>query len=90
MDLHLSLKRKWFEQIEAGIKPFEYRLNTPYWQKRIIGKTFDRIIFTWGYPKAGDLARRIEKPWLGYEMQTIISEEWGDKPQYVFAIRIVP
>ena len=88
MDLILPLKRKWFEQIKAGIKPFEFRLNNEYWQKRLIGKTYDKVIFTLGYPKRDDSERRIVKPWAGYEMQTVISEEWDNEPKDCFAIRI--
>ena len=88
MDLILPLKRKWFEQIKAGIKPFEFRLNNEYWQKRLIGKAYDKVIFTLGYPKRDDSERRIVKPWAGYEMQTVISEEWDNEPKDCFAIRI--
>lgn len=88
MDLMLPLKRKWFYQIKAGIKPFEFRLNNEYWQKRLVGKTYDKVIFTLGYPKRDDAERRIVKPWAGYEMQTVISEEWDNEPKDCFAIRI--
>ena len=88
MDLILHLKRKWFDQIKDGIKPFEFRLNNEYWQKRLIGKTYDKVIFTLGYPKRDDSERRIVKPWAGYEMQTVISEEWDNEPKDCFAIRI--
>jgi ASC-1-like (ASCH) protein len=33
--LHLSLKREYFEAIRAGTKTEEYRLCTPYWQRRL-------------------------------------------------------
>ena len=89
MDLILPLKRKWFEQIKSESKPFEYRLNNAYWQKRLIGKTYRNVIFTLGYPKRDDHARRIVKPWAGYEMQTVISEEWDNIPQDCFAIRVL-
>lgn len=88
MDLILPLKRKWFDQIKAGIKPFEFRLDNEYWQKRLIGKNYDKVIFTLGYPKRDDAERRIVKHWAGYEMQTVISEEWDNEPKDCFAIRI--
>jgi len=89
MDLILPLKRKWFEQIKAGTKHFEYRLENEYWRKRLVGETFDRIVFTLGYPKADDPEHRIIKPWAGYEIQVIKHEEWRGIPKKVFAIRIV-
>lgn len=88
MDLVLPLKRKWFEQVKAGHKPEEYRLDNDYWRKRLIGKQFNRVILTLGYPKRDDHERRIVLPWRGYEMKTIISEEWNQKPQRVFAIQL--
>jgi hypothetical protein len=89
MDLILPLKKKWFEAIKDGSKDFEYRLDTEYWRKRLVGKTFDSVVFTLGYPKSHDQDRRIIRPWAGYEMQTIIHEEWGEIQQRVFAIRII-
>lgn len=86
MDLILPLKKRWFNEIKAGRKPFEYRLNNAYWQKRLIGKNYDRVIFTLGYPKRDDDSRRIIKPYHGYEMQTVVSEEWNNEPQDCFAI----
>lgn len=89
MDLILPLKRKWFEQIKAGTKHFEYRLDNDYWRKRLVNRDYDNIIFTLGYPKKDDKSRRIIKPWFGYEMKEIIHEEWGNVPKKVFAIKIV-
>lgn len=34
--LPLVVKRKWFDMIASGEKSEEYRLVTPYWEKRII------------------------------------------------------
>jgi hypothetical protein len=36
--LHLTLKRKWFDMIESGEKPEEYREIKPYWIKRLCDK----------------------------------------------------
>lgn len=84
--LYLPLKAKWFNQILDGTKPFEYRLKNAYWKKRLEGRHYDRIQFSLGYPKKTDTARHIVYPYRGYEVQTIISEEWGDDPQEVYAI----
>lgn len=88
MDLVLPLKRKWFDQVKAGQKLEEYRLDNDYWRKRLIGKQFNRVILTLGYPRIDDHERRIVLPWRGYKMKTIISEEWNQKPQRVFAIQL--
>ena len=88
MNLILPLKRKWFEQIKAGTKKEEYRLHNEYWSKRLIGKEFDRIVLTLGYPKRDDHERRIVLPWRGFGMKIITSEEWGNIPQQVFAIKL--
>ena len=88
MDLILPLKGKWFEQVKAGTKPEEYRLDNDYWRKRLIGKNFDRVIVTLGYPRRDDTERRIVFPWNGYTMKTITSEEWDNQPQIVFAIKL--
>ncbi len=84
--LILPLKRRWFEQILGGQKSFEYRLKNAYWTKRLVGKHYDRVIFMLGYPKRDDTARRIVAPYRGYVMKTVTSDEWGNKPQKVFAI----
>ena len=33
--LYLPLKAKWYDMIESGVKPEEYREFKPYWIKRI-------------------------------------------------------
>ena len=86
MNLILPLKRKWFEEIQDGMKKEEYRLYNEYWCKRLIGKSFNKIIITLGYPNKNNKDRRIEFPWNGYEIKHIVSEEWGLKKKKVFAI----
>ncbi|MFA6074027.1 MAG: hypothetical protein WC758_07970, partial [Candidatus Woesearchaeota archaeon] len=44
-------KKKWFDLIKSGKKKTEYREVKSYWEKRLLGKKFDRIIFTNGYSK---------------------------------------
>lgn len=86
-DLRLAVKRKWFEQTKAGLKPFEYRLDNEYWRKRLIGKNYNNLIITLGYPKKTETDKIIVMPYLGYEMQTITHAEFCEKPERVFAIR---
>lgn len=49
MNLHLTLKKNWFDLILLGEKKEEYREIKPYWEKRLMGKKYDRIIFRNGY-----------------------------------------
>lgn len=86
--LVLPLKREYFEQIRAGTKPEEYRLDNPYWRKRLEGRHYDSIELRLGYPKAADAARRIRLPWRGYTMKTIQHPHFGLEPVRVFAIYV--
>lgn len=86
--LHLNLKAEYFDQIADGSKTHEYRLCTPFWEKRLAGRTFDHIEVKKGYPKRGDLDRTIVKPWRGLERQTIVHPHFGSTPVLVFAIRV--
>ena len=51
--LHLTLHRKWFDEILNGTKKIEYRNIKPYWTKRLSDsgkpKKFDEILFRNGY-----------------------------------------
>ncbi len=87
--LVLPVKRRWFDDIKSGVKDNEYRLDNEYWRKRLIGKTFDRVVVTLGYPPKACHERRLEFPWNGYGMETVISDEWGGEPRRVFAIRLI-
>lgn len=54
--LHLTLLRKWFDEIASGKKKIEYREIKPYWTKRLFDnegllKKYDFIIFKNGYSK---------------------------------------
>ncbi len=86
--LTLPLKGIYFDQIADGEKPFEYRLMTPYWRKRLEGRVYDGIELTKGYPAAADANRRMRKPWRGYEVQTITHPHFGPDAVQVFAIRV--
>lgn len=88
MDLILALKREYFEQIQAGTKTEEFRLCTKYWQKRLDGRTYDRIVLTLGYPKHTQSERRIYRPWSGWKIKTIIHPHFGNTPVKVYAIDV--
>ncbi len=86
--LTLPLKREYFHAIKAGTKPKEYRLVTDYWTKRLVNRTYSKIVLTDGYPKAGDTSRRLERTWRGYEVITITHPHFGPGPVQVFAIDV--
>ena len=86
-DLHLNLKGEYFDAIKAGTKTHEFRIASK-WLRRLAGKVFDRIYIKRGYPKAGDVERIIERPWRGYELQTITHPHFGSEPVEVLAIRV--
>lgn len=86
--LHLPIKGEYFDQIKAGTKPEEFRLANDYWRKRLVGRTYDRIELTRGYPKRGDTERRLVLPYRGYRLTTITHPHFGDEPVEVFAINV--
>lgn len=89
MDLHLNLKGEYFDRIKAGTKEYEYRLITPYWVKRLEGRTYDNIIIKRGYPKKDDKENIIIRPWKF--CKTIPEFEhphFGKHPVDVYAIKV--
>ncbi len=94
--LRLHLRRKWWEEIRLGIKPFEFRQTTAYWHKKLVGRKYDEIHLLLGYPKAGDESRLLRRKWQGLELnpdgsiakQIIIHDEFGSEPVEVFIIDV--
>lgn len=86
--LTLPLRGLYFRQIKAGAKCLEFRLRTDYWRKRLEGREYDLIVLTLGYPKASDTSRRLMRPWMGYEKQTITHPHFGSDPVEVYAITV--
>jgi hypothetical protein len=86
--LTLPLKAEFFEAIKDGSKTEEFRLATDYWATRLVGRTYDRIVLTKGYPARDDHARRLERPWRGYESKSITHSFFGPKPVHVYAIKV--
>lgn len=84
--LHLNLKGEYFDQIKSGEKVEEFRLCTPFWNKRLAGRNYDGIMIKRGYPKADDAAKVIERPYKGWQMKTITHPHFGAQPVAVFAI----
>lgn len=89
--LTLPLKRKWFDLIRSGEKREEYREMSPYWKRRLESahwggfRTYDRLVFTLGYPKAGDTERRLEfanpQVSIGFGLP-----EWGAEPGRLYFV----
>jgi hypothetical protein len=86
--LTLRLKGIYFRQIRDNLKPEEYRLPTPYWRRRLEGREYDQILFTWGYPPATNIARQLMRPWMGCRLTVITHPEFGNLPVEVFAIKV--
>lgn len=87
-DLVLPVKREYFEQIKAGLKPDEFRLCTSYWAKRLEGRSYDRVIVTLGYPSRDDTERRLVRPWRGFVKKQIVHPHFGGSPVKVYAIDV--
>ena len=86
---NLIVKGKYFHEIKAKTKKFEYREIKPYWDVRILNHEFDEIIIKLGMPKAGDFTNIIRRPWCGYVIKRgLIHEFWDNKPLDVYAIRV--
>lgn len=89
-DLIIPIKGIYFDQIKEGTKPEEFRLVTPYWMRRLEGKTYERIVLTKGYPKREDAERRLVRTWRGFRMTTITHSHFGPDPVLVYAINVQP
>ena len=86
--LYLPVKGKYFEQIKSGEKQEEYRLYNEYWERRLVGRDYDDIVISLGYPPRDDSDKRIQRPYLGYEVKSIRHPEWNNEPRKVFAINL--
>lgn len=87
-ELHLNLKGQYFDDIDQGRKPEEYRLVTPYWEKRLENKQYSAIVIKRGYPKADDPDRNKRRVWNGVIRKTITHPHFGPDPVEVFAIDV--
>lgn len=86
--LHLSVKAEYFREMKTGEKLFEYRLQTVYWRKRLVGRVYDEIHIKLGYPSANDKDRILVRPWRGIETHSIEHRHFGPGVKKVFAIRV--
>jgi hypothetical protein len=88
--LTLPLKAEYFNAIKSGEKVEEFRLCTPYWQRRLYSPfgSYDQIVLTLGYPRRDDESKRLVRPWLGFTIKTIKHPHFGTEPVQVYAIRV--
>lgn len=89
-DLTIPVNGMYFDQILAGTKVEEYRLVTPFWSKRIEGRSYRHVVLTRGYPKGGGVERqtRLTVPWQGATRKTITHPHFGSEAVEVYAIGV--
>lgn len=89
-DLVLHLKREYWEAIRDGRKTHEFRMQTPYWNRRLGHADIERIVLCLGYPKRGDESRRLYRKWNGYTPAIITHKVFGvnSGPVEVWAIDV--
>jgi len=82
--LHLTLYKKWFDQIADGKKTSEFRDDTSYWHARLFigGKSrhYDEVWFTNGYGK--------DKPFMRVECKGIRWHPAWDGDESYFEIQL--
>lgn len=95
-NLQLAVNGEYFDAMKRGEKTEEYRLVNDYWRKRLVnmkesgqvGRKYDRLIITRGYPKKNETSKRIDIPYDGWTIKTIIHPHFGPEPVKVFAIKV--
>ena len=70
--LHLTLFKRWFDEIQNGTKKVEYREIKPFWKMRLFNmdgsaKDYDEILFTNGYGS--------NRPKMRVELRGIIEKD---------------
>ena len=78
VSLSLNVHREWFDKIASGEKRVEYRSNTPFWQTRLVDRTYKEVHFRNGYSPTAPFMR-VE--YLG------VRKERSGRDSY-FAIRL--
>jgi hypothetical protein len=81
--LHMTIMRRWFDQIAAGTKKEEYREFKDYWFDRLVEREYDVIVFRNGY-SANAPVMTIE--YGGVELKTITWD--SGVTEEVFAIKL--
>lgn len=76
--LHLTLHRRWFDAIARAEKKEEYRAITPFWTKRLDGRTYDEIHFRNGYHPTS--------PFMRVQCLGLKRSEWQGQPVYALQL----
>lgn len=88
MNIQLAVKAIYFDAIKQGTKFYEFREHNDYWSKRLLGRDYERLIITNGYPSKEDLEKRFECDYTGFIVKHLTHPHFGNKRIKVFAIRI--
>ncbi len=88
--LFLTLHCEHFEDMANGLKDEDYRLDSPFWRKRLEGRKYDEVHMRNGYRKDAPFMRREfldcvkgnvpwRENWAGREYQSL-------KPGYIIKL----
>lgn len=81
--LHMTLIRKWFDQIADGSKTEEYREIKSYWASKLEHRQYDVIVFRNGYSPVAP-TMRVEYKGFTKKLMT-----WDNgKTEIVYALRL--
>lgn len=71
--LILHIHRAWFDAIAQGYKTVEYRNVTPYWSKRLEGRSYDSVLLHNGYRPSDP---QLVMDYDGYDKVTVHGAEY--------------
>jgi hypothetical protein len=83
--LFLTIKKQWFDMIKTGEKKEEYRDIKPYFDRKLVGKKYDAVLFQNGY--APDSPRLLIE-YKGYEKKRARPEWSGGFDGLCYAIKL--
>ena len=97
--LDLPLKAKWYNMIESGVKPEEYREIKPYWCRRLLGTDSPLFSHRNGYSQCNDKGYTHVRFRYGYTTRTMTFElkgvtigkgnpQWGAPKEEVFILKL--
>lgn len=81
-----NVKKVYFDSIKAGAKGEEFRLCTPYWQKRIAAQSYEFVEIRMGYPAKHEDEKHMMFRWKGWKRIKITHPHFGDSEVEVYAV----